>query len=229
MARKLGRMLPLSRREREQEMESARKMMRRFIDRGRPPGLKVLRSHNPTRYAPYDLSWTHKSQALLAGSSFIGPDINDGRVGAEAWSGITGASQAGSFVGFWDFTLPAGTLYVRVVASMYGQASVAAIGGFALSQAELVVIVQQHTMLGTVQTNSNATQVFKLVAPLFGVDTFKIYSGELKSVTISVPLGRGTLFSIWGGLRQRCAAGGGPAGSSQRLNCLIGPVLYTLL
>jgi hypothetical protein len=227
MARRLGRMLPLSRREREAELEVARKMMRRLIKRGRPPGLEVLRAHNPTRYAPYDASWTDSTPAFLAGSSFFGPDASTGLVGAEMWSAVTGAAVGESLVGFWDFTQPAGTLYVRLAASMYGQAAASAFGGFALAQTDLVVIVQQHTMLGIVKTATNTASIFKLVAPLFGVQTFKIYSNEVKSVTISVPLGRGTLFSIWGGLLQRCGAGG-VAAASQSLHCLVGPVLYTI-
>lgn len=203
---------------------AVRKSNRTRFSREKAPLFKPLSAHNPTRYAPFDMPWTHVSGGGLTGLRQYGPDLNTGETGFSIgiWNG--GSLSTVSSVGFWYYPNSDATLHVNLNASVWGRAYVySALLGYASAYAGLRLYIERY---------SSDFHVHKATSDIYDnwgvleLDARK-FDWVSRSVSISLPARRNTWYAIWADAVQRASAGG-IADAVSNFCMYMGPVNYWL-
>ncbi|MFY9952488.1 hypothetical protein [Bradyrhizobium sp.] len=186
----------------------------------RPPKRPLLRGHNPTRYAPYDFSWSGKNCGGIAICSTYGPNATNGEVGLDLGIYEAGGAAGGAYVGDWFFSQSEDTWSVSVQASVWGRALIEAAFGYASAYAGLQLFVREDS---TDETFVITTDIYNNSADGFGFDLTNVdayYSAQLY-----IPVHANTWYEVWGGAVQHAYAGGAIAGAACNFDMFIAPIV----
>src|SRR5438874_753268 len=145
-ATKLAATFGMKERDLQRSLASERRRLREYVGGAKPSRAKILKAHNPVRYAPFDFPWSWINCGGITACSSYGPSASSGQIGADLgiWNG--GGAGAASAVGFWYYAQQSGTLYTTVQANVWGRGYVfAGLFGYASAWCALRVYVQRYS------------------------------------------------------------------------------------
>ncbi len=202
-----------------------RKDMQTFLKKETPPAFRPLTSHNPVRYAPYDMTWSSASWGGITIGFLRGPNAKTGEIGADMGIFNGGGASTVCSVGFWYFAQHDSTLFLSVQASVWGRGYVfSGLFGYASAYAGLRAYVERY---------SSDFKVFSATTDIYddwGVLEFDIgtFDWVTRTVGIIVPLRANTWYAIWADAVQHAYAGG-IADSVSNFDMYVGPVSYAVI
>ena len=205
----------------EKAAATVRAANRRRFSAERPGRFEPLKGPNPTRYAPFDFTWSWISGGGLNITRQYGPNARTGETGYSIGIFNGGSLSTQSAVGFWYYATANGTLRVVANATVWGRAYIfSGLFGYASAYAGLRVWVQPYSPF----------QTYRATTPIYdnsGVLEFDIryFDYVNRTVSISVPARRNTWYAIWGGAVQSAGAGG-VADAVSNFQMHVGPIHY---
>ncbi|MBV9178227.1 MAG: hypothetical protein JO297_14445 [Nitrososphaeraceae archaeon] len=216
-------MLNIDRKRVEETISNTRKAMQERIGNKEPPTFESEVSHNPVRYAPFDMPYTNISCGGITYCS-LRNDPNSGEIGADLAIFNGGGGSSVSSIGFWYYAGQSGTLSVIINASVWGSGYVfSALFGYASAYARLRAYIEKYSSDFKVYTSS--TNIYDRSGVLeFDITNFDWQSF---SVGISIPVDAGTWYAIWADAVQGAYAGG-IADSVSNFDMYVNSVVYSL-
>ncbi len=206
----------------ERTYAGKRKEMQRLLTSTKPGPVKPLTTHNPVRYAPFDMPWSSANWGGITVGYLRGPNITTGEIGADMGIFNGGGASSVVSVGFWYYALQAATLYITTQALVWGRGYVfAGLFGYASAYAGLRVYVERYSPDFT--TFSATTDIYNN----WGILEFDIryFDWVTRTASIAVPLRANTWYAIWTDAVQNAYAGG-IADSVSNFDMYVGPVSF---
>lgn len=219
-----GKVFGLKRDTVAEQTAAARKANRTKLAKLKAPTIEPLVAHNPTRYAPFDMTWSRVSGGGITVLRPYGPNASSGRTGYSIGIFNGGSVSTRTSVGFWYYAGESGTLHVTLSARIWGRAYVySALFGYASAYAGLRVWIER---------NSSDFRAWHATNPIYdnnGVVEFDLrnFDWVTRTVSISAPVRAHTWYSIWGEAVQSAGAGG-IADAVSNFSMYMGPVSYWL-
>jgi len=193
---------------------------RDLVRRIQLPPFEPPTGHNPTRYPPYDFSWSGINCGGIDACQLYGPNAATGEVGADLFTSTAGGASSGAYVGDWFYSQSEDTWAASVQAYVYGVGYIAAAFGYASAYAGLQLFIRDHS---TGDVYVTTTDIYNKSADVFGFDVTQ-FNGQTYTAFRSIPVHANAWYEVWGGAVQHAYAGGAAADALSSFGMWISPI-----